>query len=447
VNKVSETTSQLTFGTWRYQKNWKPLHIVDAEGSWFTDSEGKKYLDFCGQLMCCLLGHKNQAVIQSIIDQAKKLSYIAPAFATTERAQLSELLLEILPAGLDKFFYTTSGTEANEAAFKIATMVTGKSRIISRYRSYHGSTMGAIAATGDFRRWFTEPASKIPNVTFAPEVDCYRCPMNHTYPQCGVACVEYIDHILQNENDVAAIIVEPVVGTNGILIPPKEYMPRLRQICDHHQVLLIADEVMSGWGRTGKWFAVDHWDVKPDILTTAKGITSAYVPMGLCATTSKIAKHFDDHYFAHGHTYEAHPLTIAAAIAAIGEYKRLNLIERAAETGKYMEERLRSLQQKHKSVGDIRGIGLFWAVDLAKDKSSKTPFNTYKDKAVNSPLIVDRVAAEMMKNGVYIQAWVNHFIIAPPLIITREEIDIGVAALDSALNLADELCNAGGSPA
>ena len=439
MNKVSETTSQLTFGTWRYQKNWKPLHIVDAEGSWFTDSEGKKYLDFCGQLMCCLLGHKNQAVIQTIIDQAQKLPYIAPAFATTERAQLSELLLEVLPAGLDKFFYTTSGTEANEAAFKIATMVTGKSRIISRYRSYHGSTMGAIAATGDFRRWFMEPASKIPNVTFAPEVDCYRCPMNHTYPQCGVACVEYIDHILQNENDVAAIIVEPVVGTNGILIPPKEYMPRLRQICDHHQVLLIADEVMSGWGRTGKWFAVDHWDVKPDILTTAKGITSAYVPMGLCATTSKIAKHFDDHYFAHGHTYEAHPLTIAAAIAAIGEYKRLNLIERAAEIGKYMEERLRALQQKHKSVGDVRGIGLFWAVDLAKDRDSKTPFNTFKDKAANTPLVVDRVAAEMMKNGVFIQAWVNHFIIAPPLIITREEIDIGVAALDSALNLADEI--------
>jgi taurine--2-oxoglutarate transaminase len=284
-----------------------------------------------------------------------------------------------------------------------------------------------------------EPASKIPNVTFAPEVDCYRCPLNHTYPQCGVACVEYIDHILQNENDVAAIIVEPVVGTNGILIPPKEYMPRLRQICDQHQVLLIADEVMSGWGRTGKWFAVDHWDVKPDILTTAKGITSAYVPLGLCATTSKIAKHFDDHYFAHGHTYEAHPLMIATAIAAIGEYKRLNLIERAAEMGKYMEERLRAIQQKHPSVGDVRGIGLFWAVDLAKDRTSKTPFGTFKDKAANAPLIVDKIAAEMMKNGVFIQAWVNHFIIAPPLIITREEIDIGVAALDSALSLADEM--------
>jgi len=438
VSNISEVTSQLTFGTWRFQKNWKPLHIVDAEGCWFTDSAGKKYLDFCAQLMCCLLGHKNQAVIKAITDQAQKLSYIAPAFATTERAQLSELLLQVLPAGLDKFFYTTSGTEANEAAFKIARMVTGKSRIISRYRSYHGSTMGAIAATGDFRRWFMEPASKIPNVTFAPEVDCYRCPLHHSYPQCAVACVEYIDHILQNENDVAAVIVEPVVGTNGILVPPKEYMPRLRQICDDHKVLLIADEVMSGWGRTGKWFAVDHWDVKPDILTTAKGITSAYVPLGLCATTTEIAKHFDDHYFAHGHTYEAHPLTIAAAIGAIGEYKRLNLIERAEEMGQYMGERLRALKEKHNCVGDVRGIGLFWTVDLTKDPATKAPFNTFKDKAANRPLIVDQIAAEMMKNGVFIQAWVNHFIIAPPLIITKEEIDTGVDALDAALSMADD---------
>jgi taurine--2-oxoglutarate transaminase len=437
VDNISEITARLTYGTWRFQKNWKPLHVVDAEGCYFTDSEGKKYLDFCSQLMCSLLGHKNQAVIEAIIDQARRLPYIAPAFATRERALLSERLLEVLPAGLNRFFYTTSGTEANEAAFKIARMVTGKSRIISRYRSYHGSTMGSIAATGDFRRWFMEPASKIPNVSFAPEVDCYRCPLQHTYPQCGVACVEYIDHMLQNEPDVAAVIVEPVVGTNGILVPPKEYMPRLREICDQHKVLLIADEVMSGWGRTGKWFAVDHWDVKPDILTTAKGITSAYVPLGLCATTNEIAAHFDQHFFAHGHTYEAHPLTIAAAIAAIHEFKRLNLIERSAELGSYMKQKLIALKEKHRSVGDIRGIGLFWAVDLARDRSTRAPFNTFADKAANKPLMVDRIAAEMMKNGVFIQAWVNHFIIAPPLIITQQEIDQGVAALDAALSIAD----------
>ena len=433
MDNISERTAELTYGTWRFQKNWKPLHVVDAEGCYFTDSGGKKYLDFSSQLMCCLLGHKNQAVIEAIADQARRLAYIAPAFATTERATLSELLLEVLPAGLNRFFYTTSGTEANEAAFKIARMVTGKSRIISRYRSYHGSTMGSIAATGDFRRWFMEPASKMPNVSFAPEVDCYRCPLQHTYPDCGVACAKYIEHMLENESDVAAVIVEPVVGTNGVLVPPNEYMPRLREICTQQKVLLIADEVMSGWGRTGKWFAVDHWDVKPDILTTAKGITSAYIPLGLCATTAEIAAHFDEHYFAHGHTYEAHPLTLAAAIAAIGELKRLNLIDRAVEMGSYMGTRLRMLQEKHSVIGDVRGIGLFWAVDLTKDRETRAPFNTFKDKVENKPLLVDRIAAEMMKNGVFIQPWINHFIIAPPLIITRQEIDQGVEALDQAL--------------
>jgi taurine--2-oxoglutarate transaminase len=434
---VSELTASLTYRTWAFQKNWKPLHVVDAEGCYFIDASGKRYLDFSAQLMCCHLGHKNQAVIKAIEEQAKKLAFIGPGFATDVRAELSKLLLEVLPAGLEKFFYATSGTEANEAAFKIARMYTGKTKIIARYHSYHGSTMGSIAATSDPRRWAMEPAGKIPGVIFAPEVYCYRCPIGHHYPECKIACVEYIEHMIENESDVAAVIIEPIVGTNGVLIPPKEYMPRLREICDKHNVVLIADEVMSGWGRTGKWFAVDHWDVKPDILTTAKGITAAYVPLGLCATTKKIADFFEDHYFSHGHTYEAHPLTLAPAIAAINEYKRLNLIERANEMGKYLEEKLNVLKAKHPSVGDVRGMGLFWAVEVVKNQKTKEPFNTYQDKVSGVPLLVDKVAAEMMKNGVFIQAWVSHFVIAPPLIITREEIDNGVTVLDEALTMAD----------
>jgi taurine--2-oxoglutarate transaminase len=435
--QISDLTARLTYGTWRFQKGWKPLHIVDAEGCYFYDSTGKKYLDFSSQLMCVTLGHKNKAVIQAIEEQARKMPYIGPGYATDVRAELSKLLLEVLPKGLEKFFFATSGTEANEAAFKIARMYTGKTKIISRYNSYHGSTMGSIAATGDPRRWAMEPAGKIPGVIFAPEVNCYRCPLNHTYPECEIACVEYIDYMIRNESDVAAAIVEPVVGTNGVLIPPKEYMPRLREICDEHNVLLIADEVMSGWGRTGKWFAVDHWDVKPDILTTAKGITTAYVPLGLCATTKKIADYFDDHYFSHGHTYEAHPLTLAPAIAAINEYKRLDLIDRAREMGEYLSPQLRRLKEKHPSVGDVRGIGLFWAVELVKDSKAKKTFNTYTDKVSGTPLVVDKVSAEMMKNGVFLQSWVSHFVIAPPLIITKEEIDTGVDALDQALVIAD----------
>jgi taurine--2-oxoglutarate transaminase len=418
------------------------LHIVDAEGCYFTDSSGRRYLDFSSQLMCVTLGHKNPAVIAAIEEQARKLPYIAPGFATDVRARLSLKLLEVLPVGLEKFFFTTSGTEANEAAIKIARMVTGKTKIISRYRSYHGSTMGSVAATGDPRRWPMEPAGKIPGVIFAPEVHCYKCPLLHHYPGCGIACVEYIGHMIENESDVAAVLVEPVVGTNGVLIPPTEYMPRLRQICDAAGVLLIADEVMSGWGRTGKWFAVDHWNVAPDILTTAKGITTAYVPLGLCATNGKIASFFDDHYFAHGHTYEAHPITLAPAVAAISEIQRLHLIERAGEIGDYMGCLLRELVPKHPSIGDVRGLGLFWAVDLVKNRETKGPFNAMADKIAGRPLLVDRVAAEMMNRGVFIQPWISHLVIAPPLIITREEVEAGIDALDAALVIADREADA-----
>jgi taurine--2-oxoglutarate transaminase len=224
-----------------------------------------------------------------------------------------------------------------------------------------------------------------------------------------------------------------------VLVPPPEYLPRLRQICDRHGVLLIADEVMSGWGRTGEWFAVDHWGVKPDILVTAKGITSAYVPLGLCATTKRIADHFEDHMFAHGHTYEAHPMTLAPAIATIHEMRRLNLVERAKEMGIYMGERLRWLQERHPSIGDVRGLGLFWAIELVKNRQTKEPFNTKSDKISGKPLLVDKIGAEMAKNGVTVNSWISHFVIAPPLIIEKAEIDIAIAAFDNALKMADDL--------
>ena len=436
--EVVDITAKNTFGTWRFQRGWKPLHIVDAEGCFFTDAGGKKYLDLSSQLMCVTLGHKNQAVIRAIEEQARSLPYIAPGFATTARAELSKLLLEVLPKGLEKFFFTTSGTEANEAAFKIARMYTGKTKIIARYHSYHGSTMGSIAATGDPRRWAMEPSGKIPGVIFGPEVNCYRCPLNHHFPECDIACADYLGHMIENESDVAAVLVEPVVGTNGVLIPPDDYMPRLRKICDDNNVLLIADEVMTGWGRTGKWFAVEHWNVKPDILTTAKGITTAYIPLGLCATSKKIADYFDDHYFSHGHTYEAHPLTLAPAVAAINELKRMKLIDRANVSGAYLGKKLSELKTKHRSIGDVRGIGLFWAVELVKNQKTKEPFNSYTDKISGTPLLVDKITAEMMKNGVFVQAWVSHFVLAPPLIITNEEIDRAVKVLDDALHIADE---------
>ena len=435
--EIIDLTARYTYGTWRFQKGWQPLHVVDAQGCHFFDSSGKKYLDFSAQLMCVSLGHKNAAVIAAIEEQARKLPYIAPGYATEVRAELSRSLLEVLPRGLEKFFFATSGTEANEAAFKIARMVTGRTKIISRYCSYHGSTAGSIAATGDMRRWAMEPSGKVPGVIFAPEVNCYRCPLKHEYPGCQLACAEYVGHMIENEADVAAVIIEPVVGTNGVLVPPGEYLPRLRQICDANGVLLIADEVMSGWGRTGRWFAVDHWDVLPDILVTAKGITSAYMPLGLCATTRKVASFFDDHFFSHGHTYEAHPLTLAPAVAAIREYQRLNLVERASRMGEYLGSRLKDLMSRHPSIGMVRGLGLFWAVELVKSRRTKQPFNTKRDKISGKPLLVDAIGAEMLRRGVAVQGWLSHFVVAPPLIISQEELDEGICALDESLHLAD----------
>src|SRR5271155_175814 len=417
--QVVDLTRQYNYGTWRFQKGWNPMHIVDAEGCYIIDGAGKRYLDFSSQLMCSNLGHKNQAVIEAIAKQAQELSYAMPGYATTARAELSQLLVEVLPKGLSKFFFTTSGTEANEAAFKIARMYTGKTKIIARYRSYHGSTAGSIAATGDPRRWAMEPSGKGQGILFGPEVHCYKCPIRHTYPDCGIACADYI---------------EPIVGTNGVIVPPDEYMPKLRRICDEYGVLLIADEVMTGWGRTGEWFAMNHWGVVPDILVTAKGITSAYIPLGLCATSEKIAEFFQDHYFAHGHTYEAHPLTLAPAVATIREMQRLGLVERARELAPYVEGKLNDLKAKHPSVGDIRGKGLFWAVDLVKNRTTKEPFNSYSDKVSGKPLLVDQIAAKVLAEGVTIQAWVSHFVIAPPLIVTREELQRGIDTLDKHLS-------------
>jgi taurine--2-oxoglutarate transaminase len=438
TEEVVESTKTLNYGTWRYQKGWQPIHVVDAEGCYFIDAAGKRYLDFSSQLMCVNLGHKNPAVIRAIQEQAASLPYIMPGYATTPRAELSRLLLDVLPEGLVKFFFATSGTEANEAAFKIARMYTGKTKIIARYRSYHGSTMASIAATGDPRRWPIEPSGKGHGFLFAPEVNCYKCPIRHTYPSCDIACADYLEHMIENESDVAAVLVEPVVGTNGVLIPPAEYMPRLRQICDRRGVLLIADEVMSGWGRTGRWFAVDHWGVKPDILVTAKGITSAYMPLGLCATTAKIGEFFNDHFFAHGHTYEAHPMTLAPAVAAIAEMQRLDLVNRSRKMGTYVGERLHALKNSHPSIGEVRGLGLFWAIELVRDRLSKEPLNSMRDKVDGKPLLVDKVAADMMKRGVTIQAWISHLVIAPPLIIEPDEIDFAIAALDQSLRIADE---------
>ena len=439
MENVNSTTEN-TFVTWSRQRDWNPLKIVSAEGCYFQDSNGKNYLDMSSQLMCSNLGHGNKKVIEAIKKQADKLAYIAPSFDTDIRKEVSQKLKSVLPDNLTKYFYGTSGTEANEAAIKIARMYNSdkkKNKIISFYNSYHGSTLGSLQLTGDFRRKLVDSYENAPGFLRVAPQFCYHCPFGLKYPECNLACADNLEYTIKQEGNVAAVIFEPVTGTNGVVVPPEGFVKRIREITEENDVLLIADEVMTGFCRTGEWFAVDHWKVKPDILTAAKGITAAYVPLSLTAVDKKISDYFDDNIFAHGHTYEAHPLMLSAASAAIDEYKDY-VLENVRKQAPYFAKRLQELKDKHPSVGDVRSIGLFGGVELNKDREKRIPFNTADDKIAGSPLMVSRIAKYAMDHGVYISTWISHFIIAPPLIVNREEMEQGFNIIDQALEISDK---------
>jgi taurine--2-oxoglutarate transaminase len=311
-------------------------------------------------------------------------------------------------------------------------------KVISRYKSYHGSTAASISLTGDPRRWYAEQAHlTVPGVRFAPDSYCYRCPFELAYPQCGVQCAKYLDYMIREEGNVAAMIVEPIVGTNGRLIPPPEYYPMLRRICDEHKVMLIADEVMTGWFRTGKAFAIEHWGVTPDIITTAKGASAAYTPVAVTATSQKVAQFFEDEVFCHGHTYAFHPLSAAAVPAAIGELKKLMASGLPQRVSVHLKKRLYALAEKHICVGDVRGIGHFWALELVKNRKTREPFDVKADKFSTKALMTGRVAGDAMQRGVYISPWYDTLVIAPPLIITESQVDEALAVLDTSLAIAD----------
>ena len=429
-----------TYGTWKAQKGWKkPTYIKDAEGVYMYDTNDKRYLDFSSQLMCTNLGHKNQVIIEAIVKQAKKLPYIAPIFAQEALESATEALLTVMPAGLDKFFFSTSGTEANEAALMIVRQYMSPSyKIISRYHSYHGATVAGMSFTGDPRRWFAERARyTLPGVCFAPDAYCYRCPFGLNYPGCDIQCAEYVDYMIKEEGNVAAMLVEPVPGTNGRMVPPPEYFPRLRKICDENGVLLITDEVMSGWHRTGPVWAAQNWNVVPDIITTAKGCTNAYTPVGLTVTSRKIADFFEEEPLIHGHTYAFHPLALAAVAPSVAEFKKLMATGLPQKVSPHLARRLYELEDRHECIGDARGIGHFWALEIVKNRKTREWFNTKADK-FRKALMTDGIAAEAMKLGLYMQAWYDTLIIAPPLIITEAQVDEGIEILDRALAIADQ---------
>jgi taurine--2-oxoglutarate transaminase len=439
-----------TYGTWNWQKNWtSPMLITDAEGIYFYDSTGKPYIDFSSQLVCSNLGHKNPAITAAIAEQAQKLPYIAPGFTTEIVLEAVEALQSVMPSGIDKFFFSTSGTEANDGATAITRLYKKPAyKIISRYHSFHGATPAGMAFTGDPRRNPMEQARyTIDGVRFAPDCYCYRCPFDLSYPDCKIQCARYLDYMIKEEGNVAAMIVEPIVGTNGRIVPPPEYFPLVRQICDDNDVLLIADEVMTGWYRTGKPFAMDHWDVLPDIMTTAKGCTSAYTPLGITATTRKVADFFEDELFCHGHTYAYHALALSAIPPAISEYKKLLATGLMDRTAAYLKTKLYELADRHPCVGDVRGIGHFWAFEIVKNRKTKTPFNVKADKFSGKPLMTTAISGKAMQDGLYAMAWYDTLILAPPLIITESQIDDAMAILDKALEVADAETESSDAPA
>ena len=430
LSELEALDKRHVFGTWAFQSEVRPREVERADGVRVTMADGTEYLDFSGQLMCSNLGHSADKVAEAVADQVEEAAYVAPGYTTEARARLGELLAEVTPGDLTKTFLSTSGTEAVEAAIKIAKFYTGKDKILSRYRSYHGATYGSISVTGDPRRLAAEPG--IPGAIKAPDPYAYGSTLD------PMESLEYIDEMLMLEGDtVAAVLVEPVVGSNGILVPPDDYLPRLKEIAHDHGALLVCDEVMAGFGRTGEWFGSDLYDVTPDIMTMAKGLTGAYQPLGATIVTPEIADHFEDNMLTHGHTYAGHPTACAAGVAAIETYQEEGLVEQARERGEYLAGKLQELAASHPSVGDTRGVGLFHGIELTKRSDRREPFGHRTDKVSKGTTVVDEVSAKAAEEGVYVANMINTLIVAPPLTISESDIDEAVAALDTALDHSD----------
>ncbi|MDE3025282.1 MAG: aminotransferase class III-fold pyridoxal phosphate-dependent enzyme [Acidobacteriota bacterium] len=435
--RVQDEAKRYVLHSWSVQNAINPIPVAGAEGRYFWDYDGKRYLDFASQLVNVSIGHQHPRLVAAIKEQADKLCTIGPPMATEPRSTLARLVSEVTPGDLSMTFFTNGGAEANENAIRLARWYTGRHKIIARYRSYHGATAGSLTLTGDPRRWPSEPG--IPGVVRMFDPYTYRCPAGHPDPCPVCTGAPHLEEILQYEgaHTVAAVILETVTGTNGIIVPPDGYLRSIREVCDRHGILLIADEVMAGFGRTGKWFAVDNWDVVPDILTMAKGINSGYVPLGAMAVREPIATWVRDKYFAGGLTYSGHPLACAVGVASIEAFREEGIVEHAAEMGEVFRRRLHALAERHPSVGDVRGLGCFWGLELVKDRATReplVPFNAGGDAM--KP--VAQVMKRALDQGLYLMSHWNVVMCCPPLTITRDELDEALAILDDALTAADE---------
>jgi len=431
------------FWTWSAQAHVNPILLDRAEGVYFWDVDGKRYLDLNSMVMCVNIGHGNRRVIEAMVNQVRDLPFAGPQMATRPRARLGKLLTEIVPAGLTRFLYTLGGADANENAIKLARGYTGRHKILSRYRSYHGATYGAIAATGDPRRTAWEP-DVMPGVVHFLDPYRYRSIFHRTNPEISEDefSRDYLNHLeeiimYEGPGTIAAVLIEPVTGTNGIIVPPPGYLRGVREICDRHGILLICDEVMSGFGRTGRWFAVDHEGVRPDIMTMAKGLTSGYAPLGAVAMREEIAAAFSERVYQGGLTYNGHPVSLAAAIANIQVIQEDCLVQQSAQSGLVLASLLAELAERHPSVGDVRSIGLFGVVELVKNPKTKQPMAPFNGSSPE----MNRLRDFLLDRGVFAYTHWHTLLVIPPLIITPEQLQEAFAVIDQALEITDAAVN------
>ncbi|HEX3071410.1 MAG TPA: aminotransferase class III-fold pyridoxal phosphate-dependent enzyme [Thermoanaerobaculia bacterium] len=436
AEEIVSLTKRHTIFSWSAQGSVNPIPMVRGEGIYFWDANGKRYMDMNSQLMCVNIGHGDRRVIDAIKRQAEELAYAGPGMATPVRARVGKMLADLTPGDLNRFFFTLGGAEANENAIRVARMVTGRQKIMVRYRSYHGATAGAISLTGDPRRWANEPG--LPGVVRFFDPYKYR---SHLFREGDSdemftrRCLDEIEETLMYEGPqtIAAIFIETVTGTNGLIVPPDGYLQGLRQICDRHGILLVCDEVMCGLGRTGKWFAADHWNVVPDMITMAKGLTSAYLPLGALALSDRLANYFDKNIFFGGLTYNAHPMSLAAAEACLQAMIDDDTMVHTQKMGRVLRDLHGAMKDKHPSVGDVRSIGLFGVLELVRNRATKEPMAPFNGTSPE----MQKLGAFLKENGMYAFINWNNLFTNPPLCITESQLREAFELIDRGLEITD----------
>jgi taurine--2-oxoglutarate transaminase len=426
------------FHSWSAQAQISPVPIAGGEGAWFWDHDGSRYLDFASQLVNLNLGHQHPRLVQAIKDQADQLCMVAPVFANDTRSAAAAKIVEHAPGSLNKVFFTNGGAEGNENAVRMARLHTGRHKVLAAYRSYHGATATAIALTGEPRRWPSEAGATGVVHFFGPYT--YRSAFHSA--DDAQECERALEHLesvvaMEGPGTIAAIVLESIVGTNGVLIPPDGYLAGVRELCDRHGIVMICDEVMVGFGRTGTWFAVDHWDIEPDLITFAKGVNSGYVPLGGVLIGDEIAATFDDRPYPGGLTYSGHPLACAVALASMEVFEQDGIPERAADLGeRVIRPELDKLAARHPSVGEVRGRGCFFAIELVRDRTTREPLVPF-NAAGEAAAPMQQVMAAAKAGGVWPFAHFNRLHVAPPLVISEEDVLAGLAGIDAALEVAD----------